>query len=583
MSGSPPLSRYATAKHPWAGRAQWRILETGFRSANGFLAAWRAWQQDPERPVLLHHVAIAQWPMTAADLLQHASPDHQDLAAQLAAQWWGLTPGLHRLQFEAGRVLLTVFVGPQGDALREAGFVADAIDLAPASPASPRDLPSLKALSRVCRRGTQLTALQADAALWRDLVPCGFRAAAECGLGQATSGGTLQAVFDPAWAPKGLRSDSPVAPTECIVIGGGLAGAAAAASLARRGWQVQVLDAAQAPAGGASGLPAGLMAPHLSPDDNLLSRLSRAGVRMTLQQAQALLEDGTHWHAGGVLEHRLKGSSRPVHSEGFAADWSRPASADEKQRAWLPAQAPTVWHGPGAWIRPGALVRAWLAQPGIRWRGGVRVERLVRVAQGWQVRQADGRVAAEAPLLVIAAALGSAALADGRLWLHPVRGQVSWAPHTAGLPLPAFPVNGHGHLLPSVPMEDGLAWMTGSTYGRGETDLAERAADHLANHERLRTLVPLLAGQLAPAFAAGQVRGWTGVRCASTDRRPLVGEIEPGLWVSTAMGSRGLTFAALCAELLAARLHAEPLPLPLSLAAALDVQRQLAARRSSAD
>jgi tRNA 5-methylaminomethyl-2-thiouridine biosynthesis bifunctional protein len=43
------------------------------------------------------------------------------------------------------------------------------------------------------------------------------------------------------------------------------------------------------------------------------------------------------------------------------------------------------------------------------------------------------------------------------------------------------------------------------------------------------------------------------------------------------MGSRGLTFAALCAELLAARLHAEPLPLPARLAAALDVQRQLRA------
>ena len=51
------------------------------------------------------------------------------------------------------------------------------------------------------------------------------------------------------------------------------------------------------------------------------------------------------------------------------------------------------------------------------------------------------------------------------------------------------------------------------------------------------------------------------MRCASTDRRPLVGEVEPGLWVSTAMGSRGLTFAALCGELLAARLHGEPLPL----------------------
>ena len=47
-----------------------------------------------------------------------------------------------------------------------------------------------------------------------------------------------------------------------------------------------------------------------------------------------------------------------------------------------------------------------------------------------------------------------------------------------------------------------------------------------------------------------------------------------GLWLSTAMGSRGLTFAALAGELLAALLHAEPLPLARNLARALSPGRQ---------
>jgi len=50
-----------------------------------------------------------------------------------------------------------------------------------------------------------------------------------------------------------------------------------------------VLDVHDAPAGGASGLPAGVLVPHVSPDDSLLSRLSRCGVRATLQQAGELL------------------------------------------------------------------------------------------------------------------------------------------------------------------------------------------------------------------------------------------------------------------------------------------------------
>ena len=47
----------------------------------------------------------------------------------------------------------------------------------------------------------------------------------------------------------------------------------------------------------------------------------------------------------------------------------------------------------------------------------------------------------------------------------------------------------------------------------------------------------------------------------------------PGLWACTAMGSRGLTLAVLCAELLAARLQGEPLPLDPRLARALGSER----------
>jgi tRNA 5-methylaminomethyl-2-thiouridine biosynthesis bifunctional protein len=175
----------------------------------------------------------------------------------------------------------------------------------------------------------------------------------------------------------------------------------------------------------------------------------------------------------------------------------------------------------------------------------------------------------------VAAAHGSAALLPGRVDLHPVRGQVSWARRAPDDgPWPTTPLNGNGHLLPAVPLGPGLAWLTGSTYGRGDTDTAPRAEDQAANLERLRRLLPALAARLAPSFAGGEVQAWTGTRCASSDRRPLVGEIEPGLWLSTAMGSRGLSFTVLCAELLAAQLHGEPLPLPRKLADALAAGRQ---------
>jgi tRNA 5-methylaminomethyl-2-thiouridine biosynthesis bifunctional protein len=261
------------------------------------------------------------------------------------------------------------------------------------------------------------------------------------------------------------------------------------------------------------------------------------------------------------------------------APWSREASEAQKRAAGLDPGQLAWWHDNAAWIEPAALVRTWLRQPGVRFAGGRRVARQLRTEAGWRLLDPAGTVLAAAPLVVVAAAVGSTALLDGRIQLHPVRGQVTWAPHgeDAGA-LPPFPVNGHGHFLPRVPLVERDAWITGSTYGRGDADESLRRQDDVANLQRVREVLPAAAGVVETALQRRQARSWSGVRCASTDRRPLAGELEPGLWVSTAMGSRGLTFAALCAELIAARLHGEPLPLEARLAQAVDVRRQMRVR-----
>jgi tRNA 5-methylaminomethyl-2-thiouridine biosynthesis bifunctional protein len=335
-----------------------------------------------------------------------------------------------------------------------------------------------------------------------------------------------------------------------------------------------VLDAWAGAAAGASALPVGLLAPHFSPDDNLLSRLSRSGVRATLQQCRMLLPEGEEWRRTGTLEHRLGNPHRlagqaPEHQQ----PWSRAADEEQLAQAGLPSATSGIWHEQGAWIKPAALVRAWLAHAAIARQGSTTVAALAKGPDGWQLADADGAVVAHADLVVLAAAHGTARLIGGALPLQPVRGQVSWALQPPGQALPPFPVHGNGHFIPGVPLAEGPAWFCGSTYARGDTDRSERPQDHRTNLEKLSALLPAIVQRLAPSFANGSVQAWTGVRCASEDRRPFLGPLQPGLWVSTAMGSRGLTFAALCAELLAARLHGEPLPLERRLADALDTGR----------
>ena len=339
-------------------------------------------------------------------------------------------------------------------------------------------------------------------------------------------------------------------PSRCAIIGAGLAGAAVAASLARRGWQVQVLDAATHPAAGASSLPAGLLAPLVSKDDNIVSRLCRSGVAATLQQAHLLLQEDADWQPSGVQEQRIG-----------------------------PTPQTPLWHAHAGWIQPARLVQAWLQHPRIQWQGNAHVAGIASTPAGWRVLDAQGHTLVEAPMLVIAAGLASAdwvhAASGVQLQLQAIRGQVTMGERGAAeLPaFPAFPVNGHGCFIPNIPTASGRRWMLGASFERDNVHTHTTAADNLANFERLQVLLPATAAALQAQFAADSVSAWAGVRCAARDRLPIVGRIAPGLWVSTAMGSRGLTFAHLCAELLAAQWHGEPVELEPKLVAALDVQR----------
>ncbi len=394
-----------------------------------------------------------------------------------------------------------------------------------------------------------------------------------------------------------MRSDPDrawVGPRQALVIGAGLSGSAVAYSLAARGWAVMVLDQATGVGAGASGLPVGLAAPHVSPDDNVLSRITRAGVRATLQRAQSLLVSGTDWALSGVLEHNLGGKHRlpPAHphtpnsGETLPAPFtlsSTAASAEKIAAAGLPPGTPALWHRHAGWLRPRQLVAAQLNTPGVQVRWEQKVSSIERRAGQWAVLGAQAQTLGQAPLLVVASAFDSLALLQAQpgfaVPLNPLRGQVSWGfmadlmndwsdgPAQA---LPPFPVNGHGSFISGVPTPGGqLGWFCGSTFERNCEQAPVRTEDHAANQMRLATLLPHLGEAMARQFEPDRVQGWAGLRCTLPNRLPVVGPLDsqrlPGLWVSAGMGARGISLAVLCGELTAAWLASEALPLPPDL------------------
>lgn len=539
----------------WSDRAAWTVLDTDFQDGQRFARIRRAWQQDAHRPRVLHYVGLASsaTPLVADD-------------AELAALAANLGPGTHRILLDAGLVSLTLCCDTLQGALSEQSFLADTLLTTP-----PTDKWAAQLLARRCKRSCLCTVMVGSggaglsaARAW--LLAAGFV------LDEMPEPATIwRGRFDPHWQIPTSRSASPhvaQALGRCAVIGAGLTGACVAHALALRGWRVDVLDQEAAPARGASGLPVGLGVPHVSADDNPRSRLSRAGLRLMAQHAQRLLRNGTDWAPSGVEERRPDG--------------------------------PPLWHAQAFWMKPAAMVQALLAHDAIRTVTNAPVAWISHLGGQWRLHSAQGEALGCFDLVVMANAMGAVHLLQKGLppqaalppellnklaGMHAVHGTVSHGTYAEALPgLPTRPVNGHGCFIPHVPGAAGERWLAGATFETDPLIAADLPSQHAHNMQRLRELLPMADYDLPDTLDRGPVAQWTSTRCVTHDRLPLVGPIDTalgtGLWLCVGMGSRGLSFAALCAELLAARLGGEPLPVPTSLARSLEVGR--ARRKSSA-
>jgi tRNA 5-methylaminomethyl-2-thiouridine biosynthesis bifunctional protein len=381
----------------------------------------------------------------------------------------------------------------------------------------------------------------------------------------------------------------PDARRHALVIGAGLAGAAATSSLARRGWRVTLLDASSGPAQGASGLPVGMLSAHVTRTPTPLSRLSALGVAHTLAELQRLVPQGSGWQA---------------------------------------CEVDNLGHDPGRWpgtlVRPAALVEAWLREAqalgSLTRHWDTLVHSLRMVATGdpaaphlWQALDAQGRCAGEAPVVVVAAALGSEELLSVNagpmsrddLPLNPVKGQMSLGPQL-GAPFAERPQRNDGVYVPSYqddglqPTWPGAIWAMGSTFERGLRDTTVTVEAHERNARSLETIHSEAAEHLRSELAQDRLLAWSQVRCASLDRLPLVGAAPnaealrlrletgharrqrvaladvprwAGLHLLCAMGSRGITLAPWSAALLAAQIDGAPTGIDPTLMAAVDPAR----------
>ena len=314
------------------------------------------------------------------------------------------------------------------------------------------------------------------------------------------------------------------------------------------------------------------------------------------------------------------------------ADVPAGVRADVLGRAHGLAGGPAWFYPGGGWVAPAALCAHWLAAPGITRHFNTTVSGLSATPAGWRLIGAQGHGLADVAAVVLCNAADASRLLGQPGWpLQRVRGQTTELPaSTPGLPALPLPLADNGYALR---LADGRLLCGGSTGAEGgsvdadladqnleDADLADQnlvdadradrypadgrptddafAALRAGDHQQHLAILRRLTGW-AGAVDAATLQGRVGWRLQSDDRLPVLGPVpaaagaaagalprvlprqdqprfvprQPGLYVFTALGSRGITQAALGGELLACWITGAPMPVPSSLLDALDPAR----------
>ncbi|HEY0296903.1 MAG TPA: FAD-dependent 5-carboxymethylaminomethyl-2-thiouridine(34) oxidoreductase MnmC [Bordetella sp.] len=561
----------------WRGRSRFTVCETGFGLGLNFLALWRAWRADPQRPARLHMVSIEGHPFEQAALREawsrHMPQELQAYADQLAAQWPPLLPGLHRLEFEDGAVTLTLAFGEAAIVAPRLSARVDAYffdGFAPSRNPAMWSPELLGTLSRLAAPDATLATWASAGHVRRALAQAGFAVTRQPGYGKwhMTVGARA-----PQTGPGPDLPDDDAA--SVLVVGAGLAGAGVARALALRGRRVTVL-APEANAGAHRGHLAAALTPVIARDDNPRARLSRAGSLRALRR-WAGLDDAVRRCGTLQLERdagRAAALAQALADLAFPASWARAVDADEAGRlAGLAVSRGGVYFHDGLLVRPDRLVSALLSGPGLVRIAGTAAG--IRPAGGlWQACDAQGRVLAEASQVVLACAAQVPALlqASGLLeplprlaQMHALAGEVTQVPAAVLQGGPRCIVGGEGYLLPEV-----AGWcVAGSTYVHGASQAQVEPQGQRVNLDKAAGLLGVEHGRALRTLPVGGLPGWAGWRAVLPGRLPAVGPLAHarGVWLATGYASRGLSWSALAGDLIAAWLCGEPLPLETDLIA----------------
>jgi len=522
------------------------VGELGFGTGLNFLLTMKRWIPESPPGAQLFFLSYELHPLRPADLEAALEKifGAGDLAAQLlAARYPLLVEGLHRVSFPEYRTTLFLNFGDAESKLPETVASVDAWYLDGFAPDRNPELWSvnvLQGISNLSHSETTASTYSVASIVRERMTALGWEVQKAPGFGEKRH--MLKAVAKsraPQKAPPPVRS--------VAVAGAGISGCAVFDSLRRRGIGVTISDPAGAPATGASGNALAAVLPYLSGERDPRHRFYLAGFLRLLARLKEL---GIEWSQCGALylpfRERQSELMNQLAEYGFPSEFfQRVGAAEAGALCGVPVEKEAMYFPLAGTLSLRRVCEALLAGQKIEARS------LERYESNETLVLATGAARGDLPASIAAA-------------ITPLKGEVAFVSATSQSGRLRTVLCGDGYVLPAGEGRH----MIGATYHRDQedTDPTEEGREKLS----------MIWSSYFPDAPASISSMRASVRASTYDRLPFVGRWNDSgreLFVSLGHGSRGGVSALLSAEILAAEICGEPLPVERSVLSAVDAQR----------
>lgn len=606
------------------------IAELGFGTGLNFLFTIYHWLKDTSvsPDARLHYFSVEKYPLSPADIKSVCSayPELAELVEELLSVYPPAVRANHQRQLCNGRVNLVLCFTDVSQALQGHRLCADAWYLDGFTPSKNPQMWTGQVMTQIAvnsHEGSTFATYTASGEVRRNLQAAGFSVERVPGYGKKREmlRGRLQAaglspasmadagaclLKDKPWLhpPGRLLQRAAGKTASAVIIGAGIAGLTVANALCRRGMQVTVVDRCKQVAMATSSNPVAIVYPRISLDDEVSNALfadAFCHAQYRLDSLQASNAGDVFWHKTGVLQTMpADRRSRILDQDIYCHDYLAAANGDclEMKTA--------------GFVLPGKLCEALVQECAGRVEfiqaeiDAIDYTGTQNQAGHWLCKSAGNNVC-ESGVVIIASNHEFADLyPGGYAWLDPakVAGQsLAIAASASSRDAITQVINDKHYITPAI---QGLHH-SGASYIPLEAAAQFEATAESVDADRLTALAGEPDEALVSAFTrlSGEnrvevERVWSGIRGVSRNRMPLAGnciDVEfflntykdvfkgdarktwpvaryhDGLYLSLAHGSRGFTTSFLVAEIIAAQVFSEPLPVEGRVLASMSLAR----------